>query len=364
MAPSSPSSSVAQTGGRSSICYTPERDGVGGSSGRDRDRDALKELENKLKLKDSMIATLETRLARMEEENRLKAVAAGNKFGAVGGEDINKRFHDISGVAHVISDLGASDVPLATRGSVKTANILDNICENTEERTAEHALAEKFLQVFKNPVDYMPYLQSKVFAEDVMKLCGAVTQVFDEEQRCLFLQSPVYVIGDIHGNIEDLHFFSDNLWKMGMDLTAGQFLFLGDYVDRGMSGLECVAYLFGLKVLFPKKIHLLRGNHETRDVNGWEDHYKDKSFLYQCKERFGAILGEQVWEEVNSAFDHLPLSAVIDRDIFCVHGGIPRPLKQHESEIHAVLALPSAQGIMPNYEHEVLFIYYLPLLNI
>ena len=88
----------------------------------------------------------------------------------------------------------------------------------------------------------------------------------EEEPRCLFMQSPVYVFGDIHGNLEDLHFFADNIWKLGMDLTAGQFLFLGDYVDRGMSCLECVAYLFGLKVLYPNKIKLLRGNHETRDV--------------------------------------------------------------------------------------------------
>jgi hypothetical protein len=56
------------------------------------------------------------------------------------------------------------------------------------------------------------------------------------------------IIMYITGNLEDLNFFADNIWKLGMNLTAGKFLFLGDYVDRGMLGLECLAYLFALKV--------------------------------------------------------------------------------------------------------------------
>ena len=71
-------------------------------------------------------------------------------------------------------------------------------------------------------------------------------------------------------------------------------------------------------------------------MNGWEEHYKEKSFLFQCKMRFGAQVGEQIWEEINLAFDRLPFSAVIDHEIFCIHGGIPRPVPTHDTEIQVL----------------------------
>lgn len=267
-----------------------------------------------------------------------------------GASSVTKKLHNLSTVSHVISERGLKKDKVGTRGSLLTTNILDSIEQPT--RTKAHEIAENFLHVFQNPVDHITYLQSQQFASDLLLVSRDVSKILEEEPRCLFLQSPVYVFGDIHGNLEDLHFFSDNIWRLGMDLTAGQFLFLGDYVDRGMSCLECIAYLFGLKILYPRKISLLRGNHETRDVNGWEDHYVEKSFLYQCKDRFGKSIGEAVWEECNLVFDRLPLSAIIDHDIFCIHGGIPRPIPEHETEIQSILAIPKVASVMPSYEYE------------
>ena len=87
------------------------------------------------------------------------------------------------------------------------------------------------------------------------------------EPRLLRLQSPAYVFGDLHGNLPDLLAFARTMWPLGMHLTPGTFLFLGDYVDRGMYGIEVLAYNFAQKIMLPDKVFLLRGNHEVKIVN-------------------------------------------------------------------------------------------------
>ena len=217
---------------------------------------------------------------------------------------------------------GASNI-LPSRFAHHSQNVLNAIPDEVED-----SLALRIVEMFKDPNKHLSYLKSEQFAMDILTMASRVRPVLEDEPRCIFLQSPCYVFGDIHGNLEDLHFFSDNIWRLGMSLTAGNFLFLGDYVDRGLSCLEVVAYLFAMKLLLPHKVFLLRGNHETRDVNGWEEHYGERSYIHQCRERFGEEVGYRVWEETNQVFDRIPLSAVIDQDIFCVHGGIPRAVSR------------------------------------
>lgn len=263
--------------------------------------------------------------------------------------------HPLTGDLSVV-DPASLKAPLVRRGpisrqtSLATADALDALPQFQAD-----VLAQKFVDLYKDPAAGVEYMASPDFAEDILKLCEKAKVVFEAEPRCLHLESPTYVFGDTHGNLEDLHFFSDNLWRLGMQLSAGKFLFLGDYVDRGMSSLEVVTYLIALKTLYPGKLFMLRGNHETRDVNGWEEHYGDRSFIAQCKSRFGDAVGEEVWEELNCVFDRLPLAAVIDRDIFCIHGGIPRPLPnapEGASRLDMIAKIPAVSGINPPYDHE------------
>ncbi|OWZ20331.1 Serine threonine protein phosphatase [Phytophthora megakarya] len=190
-----------------------------------------------------------------------------------------------------------------------------------------------------------PYLRSLQFAADIVELSAQISPLLEQEARCLDLPSPVYVFGDVHGNWTDLCFFAKHIWPLGLELTAGSFLFLGDYVDRGSSSLECTAYLFAHKLLYPGKMFLLRGNHETRAVNGLEAHYGSGCLLAQCKSRFGASEGGVVWHQINNAFDRLPVAAIIDNDVFCVHGGIPRPIDEGEDLLETIGKLPSTASL-------------------
>ncbi|ETV88939.1 hypothetical protein H257_00378 [Aphanomyces astaci] len=219
--------------------------------------------------------------------------------------------------------------------SIATGHVLRSIPKQVPNR-----VAERVSEAFVNPLKAIQYLNSYEFSTDLLAIANQVSVLFQNEPRCVPVQSPVYVIGDIHGNLSDLKFFSDHLWRLGIGLTAGNFLFLGDYVDRGLSSLECIAYLFAQKIMFPNKVVLLRGNHETRAVNGWEEHYGSGSFLAQCKKRFGNDEGCNVWHQVNNAFDCMPVSAVIDDDIFCAHGGIPRPLASGEKQLDSIQSIP------------------------
>jgi len=146
-----------------------------------------------------------------------------------------------------------------------------------------------------------------------------------QESNVVHVQAPVTVVGDIHGQFFDLI----EIFKIGGYCPDTNYLFLGafrithgkncpnggagDYVDRGMFSVETISLLVCLKLRYPHRVHLIRGNHESRGVT------QSYGFYTECSRKYG---NANVWHYFTDMFDFLTLSVVINDQIFCVHGGI------------------------------------------
>lgn len=121
------------------------------------------------------------------------------------------------------------------------------------------------------------------------------------------------IVGDIHGNLNSL---ARILTVKGYPPKT-RYLFLGDYVDRGENSCEVMILLFCLKILFPTDVFLIRGNHEFKDMT---DNY---GFRYECSKRIGNYRNSELfYQKVTDTFSYLPICAILNDAIFCVHGGI------------------------------------------
>jgi len=179
----------------------------------------------------------------------------------------------------------------------------------------------------KNPAGLLTGHTDKLLAL-AHELCKSVIAIVKHESKCHKMKTPCYVIGDIHGNIEDLLSIEKAIWRHVPCLSAN-YLFLGDYVDRGKWGLECALYLMAMKVLTPTSVVLVRGNHEERNLQA------KYSYKGECIRKYGEKHGIEIWELTNYVFDHLPICAIVGETIFCAHGGIPRAAAKLE-EIRAI----------------------------
>jgi len=144
---------------------------------------------------------------------------------------------------------------------------------------------------------------------DLKKLCEAVKELLLEESNVQPVSSPVTICGDIHGQFYDLL----ELFRTGGELPGTNYIFMGDFVDRGYYSLETFTLLLALKAKWPHKITLLRGNHESRQIT------QVYGFYDECQQKYG---NPNAWKYCTQVFDYLTVAAIIDGKILCVHGGL------------------------------------------
>ncbi|KAK7284725.1 hypothetical protein RJT34_19477 [Clitoria ternatea] len=153
-------------------------------------------------------------------------------------------------------------------------------------------------------------MQCKPLSEQqVRALCEKAKEILRDESNVQPVKSPVTICGDIHGQFHDLA----ELFRIGGKCPDTNYLFMGDYVDRGYYSVETVTLLVALKVRYPQRITILRGNHESRQIT------QVYGFYDECLRKYG---NASVWKTFTDLFDFFPLTALVESEIFCLHGGL------------------------------------------
>jgi len=151
---------------------------------------------------------------------------------------------------------------------------------------------------------------------EIRGLCLKSREIFLSQPILLELEAPLKICGDIHGQYYDLL----RLFEYGGFPPDSNYLFLGDYVDRGKQSLEAVCLLLAYKIKYPENFFLLRGNHECASIN------RIYGFYDECKRRYNIRL----WKTFTDCFNCLPVAAIVDEKIFCCHGGLSPDLQSME----------------------------------
>jgi serine/threonine-protein phosphatase PP1 catalytic subunit len=230
---------------------------------------------------------------------------------------------------------------------------------NGSAGTPDESWIDSMIEILLQARNQKPGTPVELSASDATQLCTQARDVFLSQPMLLELGAPIKICGDVHGQYTDLlrlfeyggfppevslRIGQGCQWKMGravaleccVEMAHSQpaffpflplssthnpqanYLFLGDYVDRGKQSLEVVCLLFAYKIKYPENFFLLRGNHECAGIN------RIYGFYDECRRRFSV----KMWKQFCNTFNCLPCTAVIDDKIICMHGGLSPELSQ------------------------------------
>ena len=172
---------------------------------------------------------------------------------------------------------------------------------------------DKIIETLLSVRGNKPGKQVDLKDEEIRFLIDKSQSIIREQKKLVELEAPLHVCGDIHGQYYDLLIIFEHCGYPG----EYNYLFLGDYVDRGKQSLETIYLLLCYKIKYPDKVTLLRGNHESSVTN------RIYGFYDECKRRYNIKL----WKCFTELFNYLPVAALIDDKILCMHGGLSPDLK-------------------------------------
>ena len=187
---------------------------------------------------------------------------------------INEALKDINGIKSEDENKKNNNKNIVNNEFINKKNLKKIEKENEEANERISSLKEKLIELKKG--SYCSNL--RISEREVFTVIDKVYPIIEKEESLLELEPPIYICGDRHGQFYDLL----RIFEICKYPPESKFLFLGDYVDRGKNSLECILLLLCLKIQFPDKIYLLRGNHESADINrifGFYDECKRKVSL-------------------------------------------------------------------------------------